>query len=98
MKTDRYRYILLLILGSGIVCSIICAIFAIVLTIFAPNFVKEHFSTSTAGVLQQMAIAGMISGFVIGSGIMSFIMFFASVAHWANPLQTGHTDPIDPPR
>ncbi len=85
MKSNRYIRVLTLIISSGIIFSIFCTIVAISIAILAPAFARESLSTNSNGIVLQLAVAGMIAGFIIGAGTMTIIMLFASIAHWASP-------------
>jgi hypothetical protein len=84
-----FRYFLY-VLGAAILSSMVGGVFAAILGLISPEFVKSLFSPPDGTNLPRYAAAvGAIWGVFIGAGVMGFCLGLTTLVQIANLMKKG---------
>ena len=82
------RYFLSIV-GAALASSLLGAVFACVVAVVSPEFVKTLFAASISGsVVRYAAGVGMVWGLFLGTGVMAFSLLLMVLARLAKAFQT----------
>ena len=85
------------VLGAALLASVVGGVFASVLGVISPEFVKGLFSPPAGTSLPRYAAAvGAIWGVFIGAGVMSFCLGLATLVHLAKLFTRKKGDDASP--
>ena len=78
----------LLILVAALASSILGALFAAIVALVSPEFVRTLFSQPISGSVTRYAVGiGMVWGLFLGTAVMSFSLLIGSLARLARALE-----------
>jgi hypothetical protein len=78
----------LYVVGAALASSILGAVFACVVALVLPEFVKTLFSTSVTGSLVRYAAgAGMVWGLFLGTAVMAFSLLLGVLGRLVRALR-----------
>lgn len=85
-----------LVLAAALVSSILGALFAVIVAIVSPEFVRSLFSPQASGsVARYAAGVGMVWGLFLGTAVMAFSLLIASLVKLARALDGKRSDSLD---
>ncbi|MBI3870855.1 MAG: hypothetical protein HY299_20185 [Verrucomicrobia bacterium] len=85
------------VLGAAILASVVGGVFAAVVALISPEFVKGLFSPAASASLPRYAAAvGAIWGVFIGAGVMGFCLGLVTLVHIARVITKRKTDEDSP--
>lgn len=72
----------LLVLAAAIASAALGGLFAALVAVVSPEFVKELFISQARDLVRYSAAMGMICGLMLGTSVMAFCILVSAISHW----------------